>query len=246
MDARFAKRHDWDSWFWVFVWLYSLVVILFGFAPPVQDRFFDDFQEPASIALQLHVWSFSAWMSLLAIQAYLVGKGKMNWHQFFGLAMVPLAIVMLWSAGVSEIGSAQRAIANGRTLEFRAVTFFMLIGFAVLVPFAWFARKNPPAHKRLILLATASIMAGAHFRNWGKWWSDEWFDESFISRLLFYFGGTMILMAFGVIYDLVSRKTLHPVYKIGVPIMLAAQIVVIMVHDSTWFDPWLRPFIENF
>ena len=78
MDARFTKRHEWDSRFWVFVWLYSLIVILFGFAPPVQDRFFDDVQEPASIALQLHVWSFSAWMSLLAIQAFLVGMSDVQ------------------------------------------------------------------------------------------------------------------------------------------------------------------------
>lgn len=245
MDPRFTIRHKWDSRFWVFIWLYCLVVILFGFAPPVQDRFFDGSYEPASFALQVHVWSFSAWMVLLALQAYLVGTGRTNWHRQFGIAMLPLALIMLVSAGLGEIESTQRALARGRTVEFRAITFSMLIGFAILVPIAWYARRNPPAHKRLILMATASIMAGAHFRNWGVWWSEEWFDESFLSRLLFYFGGTMILITAGMIYDLISRKALHPVYKIGAPITLVAQILVIIVHDSTWFDPWLRPVIES-
>lgn len=246
MDPRFTTRHKWDGYFWLFCLLYSLIVILFGFAPPVQDRFFDDVQEPASIALQLHVWSFSAWISLLAIQAYLASSKRMDTHRFFGLAMLPLALLMLLSAGISEIESAQRAIANGRGLNFRATTAGVLIGFAVIIPFAWAKRTDPPAHKRLILLATATIMAGAHFRNWGAWWSDDWFEASFVSRFLFFHGGTVILASIGMAYDLVTRKALHPVYKIAVPIMLLWQVLVIVAFDSEWIDPLLRPLVEAY
>ena len=246
MDPRFHSRHKWDGYFWLTFWLYSLVIILFGFAPPVQERFFGQDPQPASIALQLHVWSFTAWMCLLAIQAFLASKHKMELHRFFGLAMLPLALAMLGSAGMSEIYSADRAIENGRELNFRATTFGVLIGFAVLIPFAWAKRTDPPAHKRLILLATATILAGAHFRIWGAWWSDEWFEASFLSRFLYFHGGTLILVGMGIAYDLISRKALHPVYKIALPIMLAWQLAVIFAYDSDWFDPLIRPLIEAF
>ena len=248
MDPRFSARHKWDSWFWLVFWLYCFIVIMFGFRPPVEARFFSDGETvPATIALQAHVWSFSAWMSLLGIQAFLAGTNRMELHRFFGLAMLPLAAVMLSAAGFSEMESAQRSLAlQDFGVGFRAVTFGMLITFAVIVPFAWVKRKDPPAHKRLILLATASIMSGAHFRNWGAWWSQEWFDESFLSRLLFYYGGTMILASLGMAYDLISRKALHPVYKIAVPVMLAWQVAVIMAYDSEWFPRWFGPIIEAY
>lgn len=245
MNADFVGRHKWDSWFWAVVWAYCLIVILFGFAPPVKERFFDGTYEPASIALQIHVWSFSAWISLLAIQAFLAGKGQLKWHQQFGMVMLPLAVIMVLSAGAAELESAQRAIAAGRDVNFRATTFGTLICFSVLVPLAWVARKSPAAHKRLILMATASIMSGAHFRVWGRWWPEEWFDESFLSRLLFFFGGAMIVITFGMIYDLMTRKALHPIYKICVPIIIAAQVLLIVAYDSAGFDAWLRPILAG-
>lgn len=247
MDPKFSTRHKWDSYFWLFFWLYCFIVILFGFRPPVEARFFSDGDPvPATIALQAHVWSFSAWMSLLGIQAFLAGTNRMELHRFFGLAMLPLALVMLLSAGIGEMESAKRSGEGPFGPQFRATTFGVLIAFAVIVPIAWVKRTDPPAHKRLILLATATILAGAHFRNWGDWWSQEWFDESFLSRFLFFHGGTLILVSFGMAYDLISRKALHPVYKIAVPIMLAWQVAVIMAHDSEWFPRWLRPIIEAY
>lgn len=244
MDARFVKRHEWDSLFWLIVWLYALIVVLFGFADPVHARFVLGEKQPASIALQVHVWSFSAWLVLLALQAWLVGSARMDWHRQFGLAMLPLALIMLVSAGISETDSARRAMEAGRTLNFRAVTYGMLVGFTIFVILAWRERKNPPAHKRLILMATASVMAGAHFRTWGDWWPEGWFEASFLVRLLFFWGGTMIVIAMGMSYDLITRKALHPVYKIGAPLVVAAQILTIVAFDSDWFDPLIRPLID--
>ncbi len=92
-------------------------------------------------------------------------------------------------------------------------------------------------------MATASIISGAHFRIWGDWWPEAWFDGSFMVRMLFFWGGTMILMTMGIIYDLISRGALHPVYKIGVPLVLGAQALIIVAFDSEWFDPLIRPLI---
>ena len=242
-DTRFLKRHKADSWFWGLLWLYILLIVLFGFADPVQRRFFDDFQEPANWDLVIHVWSFSAWLCLLAIQAYLAGTKRMQLHRTFGLAMLPLAAVMIWSGLSSELAFQARRAADGRSAaDFFAVSSTYVVTFAVLVPLAWMARRRAAAHKRLILLATAAILGGAHLRIWGGWFPDEWL-EIYPIRVFYFFGGSMIIVAMGMIHDLVTRRALHPVYKIGAPVLLVVYCLAIVAFDSPRWAAFVAPYL---
>ncbi|QKG70512.1 hypothetical protein [Erythrobacter mangrovi] len=244
MDTRFAARHSGDSRFWAALWIYILLIVLLGFREPVTERFFDDFQEPASVALQLHVWSFAAWLVLLAMQAGLAATGRMDWHRKFGLAMLPLAALMVLSAGVAEFAAQQREVANGNSGAFSAFTIFYLVPFAVLVPLAWRARTNPPAHKRLILMATATICAGAHLRTVSSfdptlfWASDNYFTHLFIG-----FGGSMLIIAIGMAWDLYSRGALHPVYRVGAPILFTIYAVAAWVYGTESYGEATKAFL---
>jgi hypothetical protein len=246
MDQLFLKRHNLDAWFWGLVWIYAVVIIGFGFAPPVRERFFDEIQEPASMALVIHVWSFFAWMCLLAFQAFVAATKRLKWHRQLGIAMLPLAAVMIWSGLASELQFQQRSLENGRdNSDFFAVTATYLLTFSVLVSLAWLNRRNPPAHKRLILLATAAILGGAHMRIWGDAWPESWIEESFFSRLLFYFAGTLIIVAMGMMHDFMTRQRLHRVYILGAPCLLATYISAIALHDSAAWSNWVRPFLAG-
>ena len=244
MDQLFVKRHNLDPWFWSFVWVYAVVIIGFGFAPPVTDRFFDDYREPASTALVVHVWSFSAWMFLLAFQAFISATRRLELHRQVGIVMLPLAAAMIWSGLASELQFQQRSLESGQDNSgFFAVTATYLLTFLVLVSAAWWHRRNPPAHKRLMLLATAAILGGAHMRIWGDAWSESWFEESAASRLLFFFGGTLIIVGMGLVYDLLTRRRLHPAYIVGAPLLLASFILAIALHDSPAWSEWVRPHL---
>ena len=246
MDQLFLKRHKLDAWFWCLVWIYAAVIIGFGFAPPVIDRFFDEFQEPASQALVIHVWSFSAWMCLLAFQAFVAATKRLELHRQVGIVMLPLAAAMIWSGLASELQFQQRSLENGRDpSDFFAVTATYMLTFSVLVVLAWLHRRKPPAHKRLVLLATAAILSGAHMRIWGDAWPKSWFEESSVSRLLFFFGGTLIIIAMGMLHDYLTRRRLHRVYIIGAPPLLATYIVAIALHDSPAWSDWVRPFLAG-
>lgn len=246
MDTRFTKRQPGDSRFWAALWLYIFVIVLLGFRQPVTDRFFDDFQEPASIALQLHVWSFAAWLVLLAMQAWLAATKRMAWHRKFGVAMLPLAALMVLSAGTAEFAAQQREVANGDTGAFSAFTIFYLVPFAVLVPLAWRARIDPPAHKRLILMATATICAGAHLRTVTSfdpalfWQSDNYFVHLFVG-----FGGSMLIIAMGMAWDLYSRGALHRVYRIGAPILFAIYAVAAWVYGTEGYGEATQAFLSG-
>jgi hypothetical protein len=246
MDQLFAKRHHLDAWFWCLVWIYAAVIIGFGFAPPVTDRFFDEYQEPASMALVVHVWSFSAWMCLLAFQAFIAATKRLALHRQVGIVMLPLAAAMVWSGLTSEMQYHQGSLESGRDdSAFFAVSTTYLLTFSVLVSLAWSHRRNPPAHKRLMLLATAAILGGAHMRIWGDVWPESWIEEIFASRLLFYFGGTLIIVAMGMAHDFLTRQRLHRVYIIGAPCLLASYVLAIMLYDSSAWSDWVRPILSG-
>ena len=44
--------------------------------------------------------------------------------------------------------------------------------------------------------------------------------------------GTNLLLAGAVGYDLLSRKTIHPVYAVGVPLMLIGELIVSWIYHS--------------
>ncbi|WP_324826659.1 hypothetical protein [Qipengyuania zhejiangensis] len=246
MDQRFVKRHDYDSRFWVFVWLYIVVVVMVGFSRPVHDRFFDGVQEPAAIALQVHVWSFGAWLVLLALQARLAATRQMDWHRKFGLAMLPLAAIMIVSAGISEFRFQKADMADGGDASFTAISIPYLLPFCILVPLAWIARTRPDAHKRLILMATASICAGAHLRTASA--IDPtlfWEATTFLPRFVIAFGGALLIIGFGIAYDYMTRGAVHPVYKVGTPILATLYLVATWAYGSEGYAAFARSVIGS-
>jgi len=227
------------------LWLYILTIVLIGFSDPVSQRFFDEVREPAAWPLVIHVWSFSAWLGLLAIQAWCAATKRMEWHRTFGLVMLPLAAVMVWAAETSEVAAIMRDFGKGGSPTFLAISVTFVTTFSVFVILAWIKRSDPPAHKRLILLATAAIMGGAHTRSIGHFWPVVWDWRDFAHALPLWFGGTWIIFGIGVGYDLLTRGELHPVYKYAALPLLAVDALAAYLYASPAFDAWMRPFLTG-
>lgn len=221
-------------------------IVFIGFSDPVSQRFFDEVREPAAWPLLIHVWSFSAWLSLLAIQAWLAATRRMEWHRTFGVAMLPLAAVMVWSAETSEVAGITRNLATGGTTNFLALSVTWVTTFSVFVVLAWLKRKtDPAAHKRLLLMATAAIFAGAHVRALGHFFPAVGNVTDFFPSLPLFFAGTWIIICTGMAYDLATRKALHPVYKYAALPLLASQVLASYFYASPAFDVWLRPILTR-
>lgn len=83
-------------------------------------------------------------------------------------------------------------------------------------------RREPSAHKRLILLATFYIADAGYSRRLAPIASHS-LGHSFAARFMgAYLGTDLLLLALGA-YDLISRKRLHPAYIAGSLWMLACQ-----------------------
>ena len=112
----------------------------------------------------LHALFFYGWTLFLLRQTWLAGAGEIGSHRALGVAGVALATGMLFvglNAAATSVRIAEAAGSGeaGRRFAIVAVTAVLL--FAVLVAIALLNVRKPEVHKRLMVVATASILQAA-------------------------------------------------------------------------------------
>lgn len=234
---RFSDRHPADGWFWAVFLSVCLALILTGFAEPVAQRFRGQSPHPASLALVVHVWSYSAWIMLLAGQATLIALGRPRLHRRAGLAMLPLAAVMAWSGVVSQIeGDSLRYEQRPQLLAVMPLPLSFVAMFLGCVVAAWTLRRQPAWHKRFVFLATAALMGGPFQRALGPHLFPL-LPPGVVTEFLINYGGIIVFAALGVSYDLVTRGRVHGAYLYGVPALLLVMASAIATTRSGWWPP---------
>ncbi len=89
------------------------------------------------------------------------------------------------------------------------VNFASILAFSVFVVTGVFLRRRPETHKRLMLLASLSIIGPplARIANWPVF---DWIEE-----IPFVVAGSLILLATLVIYDLIAKRRMYTVTIVG-------------------------------
>jgi FtsH-binding integral membrane protein len=115
-----------------------------------------------SVIIHIHGAAFSCWILLLIAQVSLVSAGRVDVHRRLGVAGFGLACLMVMLGVLAATNSLSRGFAPpGSGMDprtFYAIPLADMLVFATLVLFAYRARFNPSAHKRLILIATITLM----------------------------------------------------------------------------------------
>jgi FtsH-binding integral membrane protein len=112
--------------------------------------------------IHVHGAVFSLWILLLISQTALVATHRTDIHRKLGLAGFGLAALMLVFGFLAATNSLSRNFSPPG-FPFGAQTFYVIpltdiFVFGVLAFFAYRARRDPAAHKRLIMIATFGIM----------------------------------------------------------------------------------------
>lgn len=233
--SRFAPWHRWDRQFFLLYILAAWGVVFIGFYPSVSDRFQGHADYPAPIILQIHVFTFTAWLCLLTTQIMLVRVGRQDIHKLLGIAGIALIPVLLVTGIGAELHSQRfyspKYPAN---LQFFIAPLVQMLVFATCASLAFLFRKDSPAHKRFILLATSMILVAAYNRWWGEGLY-EIFGDGFWGMLIHNFAGPDMLMVAAMAYDAVTRHKIHWAYKIMVPLILAAELMASFIyHHPAW------------
>ncbi len=195
------------------------------------------FQAPLpSVIIHVHGAAFSCWILLLITQTSLVSAGRVDIHRRLGIAGFLLACVMV----ILGVMAATDSLLGNRGPVGRDPKFFYIIPltdmliFATLVFFAFRARSNPPAHKRLILVATIALLIAAIAR-----WPFAIVHRIPVRAALFSYAFLLILVA----YDLWSTRKVHrATIWAGAFLILVQQIRIPIGKTAAWhaFATWVQ------
>jgi hypothetical protein len=204
-----------DRAFYTSIAVAAALTVLVGFSRTYFLRPY--FQaEPLDAAFHVHGLVFSAWIALFVAQTSLVAAGRTDVHRNLGWAGAGLASLMVVVALNAAVHGAHRDIAAGyevESLSFFATPVLSMAMFASLVALAIAARGRPETHKRLMLLATLSLLDAAVAR-----WPIPGIDAP-----LAYYAVTDAFIAAAMLYDFASRRSVSPVYIYGGLVIVIEQ-----------------------
>ena len=175
-----------------------------------------------SPAVHVHGWSFFLFFLLLPLQAGLIATRKVRIHQVLGTASPVLAVVMVFT-GLLVLSVRLEAAFAGETgppwLMIGPAVLEMLVLFTVFYGAALWHRKRPELHKRFIVVASSAALGPA---------SSRIFLELVEPEVWVFFLGiaaTNVFILAAMAYDWISRRSIHPVYILGIVVCLGADLL---------------------
>ena len=209
------------------------LTVLIGFGP----TYYLKIRDPATMAtfnggpmtplVHAHGILFTAWVLLFVAQTSLVAQRRIAIHRRMGVAGALLAAAMLLTGTLAALRAAARGSGPGGMdpMSFLMIPLSDMFFFGLFVATALYLRANSEAHKRLMLLAYVSIIVAAVARLPG------------VLPLgpLAFFGLAFVFILVGVVYDLVSRQRVHPVYVWGGGILfLSVPLRLVVSQTDAW------------
>lgn len=218
---------DRDRWFFTGMMLAMAITAFAGFAPSFYLRSASYAGPPLTPLVTFHAMLMTVWLLAGVLQSSLIMAGNRAMHRTLGWLFAALAIAIVVTGPQVGLGTIRRgAIPPGLTAE----QFFVLpmagaLMFAVFIGLGVWLRSSAQAHKRLMLLATISVMDAAVARMPGM----------FEAGPIAFFAGANLFIVAGVIYDLVTRGRAHPVWLWGGIAIVASQALRLMLASTeTW------------
>lgn len=215
----------------------SFLIIFAGFAHTYYLRLVFETKRLPPL-LHLHGFLFSTWFVLFFIQARLVARHRVDLHRKLGVAgafLAPLcacvAMRVSFNAGRRFVLAHPTSLTNLRARP-AAMDFGTSLMFLVLVAGALFLRRRPEIHKRVMVLASCSILLPA------------------IGRIPFWFGTVFETVGFWglvaiteippltcILYDTIKHRRLHPAFGWGGAVLLSSFPAFMLVGAT---DSWLK------
>ncbi len=218
-----ASRHE--HRFFVAMAATALVIVLWGFTPTFYLRRPDLAPLPALVIV--HGLAYTAWAVLFMGQALLVAARRVAQHRRIGVAGAALAVAMIPLGYFTAIGGARRGHNPARwpdALAFLAIPLVDVVVFAILVIAGLLLRRRPAAHKRLMLLATLSLLAAPLGR------VPVIGDDAVLT-----IGVYAALALFCPTFDWITTRRVHPAFIWGTALVVGSlPLRVALGFSDTW------------
>ncbi|WP_050629845.1 hypothetical protein [Bradyrhizobium viridifuturi] len=214
--------------FYFYMALSCMAVAFLGFAPTYWMPMAKGSLSTPPV-VHLHGLLFFAWTLYFVFQSWLAASGRIVRHRSVGMIGISLATAMTMMGIVASISVMKRSAAIGQInegLAFAIVPLSGILFFAVVFALAIVYLRDRETHKRLMLLASISILDAAVAR---------WFltflappgavgpppvpvtiAPAFVAYLL---------LVVAIVFDWRTRGRPHPVYICGGLALIAVKLL---------------------
>lgn len=229
----FAPQHRLDRNFFLIYVLLIWFGVLNGFVPEIVAHI--NSTAPAyPLILHIHAVTFVGWLVLITVQVLFIRRSRHDLHRALGVAGMVLAAAMV-AIGPLTAFAMQRYHWGTPDSDpaFLAIQLTDIVIFAGLAGAAFALRGDPSAHKRLILLATLHI-SNAGFARFLGGSLRALLGGGFLSHVFADNPANALVLGLGL-YDLVTRRRLHPVYLPALAWIAAFQALAAYLYHAPWW-----------
>ncbi len=230
-----SARHSEHRYYLAAAFL-TAAIVLTGFARTYYLK--EYFQTPPLLPIiHLHAALFSSWIVMFITQTWLVSARRTRVHMRLGIAGFILACSMIVVGTVAAITVARLGHmrpGGPPPLRFLAVPIFDMLVFAVLIAAGFLFRRRTDYHKRIMVVATASLMTAAFGR---IVLLVQGHTNAKIAFTL-----TCLLIVIIASVDAIRQRRLHPAFAWAAALVILSGPVRFMVANTgAWmsFARWL-------
>lgn len=238
MATRILQLGDYrnDRLFYMGMSLVIVATVFIGFAPTYYLKSYYH-AAPLTPLVHIHGLVFTSWILLFVTQTVLIAGRRIAIHRRLGMVGAVLAALLVVVGLTTAIVSARRNFVAGNegALRFLAIPFGDMLVFAILATAGIYYRRRGEAHKRLMLLATISILDAAIAR---------WPLAIMSAGPIAFFGLTDLLILAGVVYDLLVHRRVHSAYLWGGLLILASQPLRLAIAGTSLWLAFARVIVQ--
>ena len=204
-------------------------IVIAGFVPLYTLRLLH--HDPLlTVRVQAHGLVMASWIALFLVQTQLIARGHPDLHRKLGAFAAPLVIAMLTISIPVLLDAAARKAhgAHGAPFYLRLVAFdgVNLLLFACLAALAVAMRFRSDYHKRLMLLATLSLLGPAFGRLTS--YANGMSGDNDLAVLLLMLG----CLGVAATIDIVGLRRFHPAWILGALPVAAADLLTYLAKTQ--------------
>lgn len=122
---------------------------------------------PPPLILHVHAAAFVLWLALVTLQVLWIEIGNLRGHKQLGWWTVGVsALLVPLGLAAALVDQARQATHPDYAPQFLALEFEEMIAFSVFMTAGVIFRRNPAAHKRLMILSAVAISDAGFARIW--------------------------------------------------------------------------------
>ena len=199
-------------------------VVVAGFSQTFNARLLHP-PSPRPPIIYIHVAVFASWVMLFMLQPALIATGNVRLHRKVGVLGFVLGVTIPITGVAVSIVSIRAYTRPGHPdpAPFFALFLNDMIAYSIFFGMAIYLRKKPEFHRRLMFLATCTLMSAPVIRL---------LPANLDSPAKWIYVGVDALILLGLGRDWIVNKRIHPVYLYGLPAALLGQLIALHLDLS--------------